>query len=828
VPYATLHQLLLPVIGAITAITEPRRGALQQALRLREGSDPDALAVAAGVLDLVAHLSAAAPLLLAVDDVHHADPSTRGVLTFLSHRLDQDPVAIVVTTDVDDRPASEQALRLVLGPLSSSDGVDLIRRRHRDITQQAIDRIVSQAGGSPLALVELSDALSHEQRAGRVPLPESLAAAPSLAQLYRPRIEAMGADEQLAVCIATLGDLEPGELTNALAIAGARFADLTTADAAGFVTVTPAGVTLDHPGLRAVLTASVPYAVRCRAREAIIAALPVGSPRAAPHLAALTSGPDDSVASSFEDAAVEAVARGGRSEAARAWSNAFERSTEDADRLRRGDQAIEALLSIGAMQAASTIALDLLDRAVDPPRRQRLLLQIAKVSSSEGEAPGRELVEAAWDVFDGTDAAVAIIATLIAGGVARGDFRSATTLADELMRRRVGALPVALEVLIDLAATMRARPGSGHHVLSPWSDSLSDAELLESGLLLAPVLSAMAWGGMADEALAITDRALTASSDASPTVQLLRRSERVVVLGVLGRWTEAFAELGPVLEVSASMDLSVRLALLHRFRAHLHACRGDREAMEADLAAAPHGGPITPVHDGTSRGLLELGLGRPERALATFERTLAEAETCGLAEPSFFPIFPDYLEALWLLDRADEARSAVGDYERGTTTCARPLGGALAARCQALLAPAPQMDALFERSLRLHQGLNPYQQARTDLAWGRRLRRERRKADARSPLTRARDTFDRLGATPWSRIADDELEACGVAPRTPRTDRFQTLTPREREVVLAVADGLTNAEVAARLYISKRTAEYHLANAFVKLGINRRSQLAEL
>lgn len=828
VPYATLHQLLVPVMEQIGTIVEPRRRALEQALRLREGSDPDALAVAAGVLDLVAQLSATAPLLIAVDDVDHADPSTRGVLTFLCHRLDRDPVAVVVTTDLHDAPAGERASRLVLGPLSPSESVDLIRRRHPDLTQQAIDRVVDRSGGSPLALVELADALSDGQRTGRVSIPETFAAPPSLAQLYRPRIDALSAEEQLAACVATLGDLDPDELGPAFAIAGIRLDDLGAAEAAGLVSLTPAGVELDHPALRAVIIDSVPYAVRRRAREAIIAALPVGSTRTAPHLAALTPGPDDEVAAAFDAAAVEASAHGGRTEAARAWTEAFERSTDAADRHRRGDRAIDALLSIGALQAASTIALELLDQEVERPQRQRLLLQLAQVSASESEAPGGRLVDAAWGAFDGTDAAIAVVATLIAGDVARGDFTSATALADELTRRAGGALPTTVQVLIDLAATMHGRAGSGAELLSAWSTRLSDAELLDSGLLLTPALSAMAWAGMAEEALRIVDRALAASSDAAPTVQLLKRSERVVVLGVLGRWSEALAELGPVLEVSASMDLSVRLALLRRYRAYLHACQGDRDAMEADLAAAPHGGLITPVHDGTCRGVLELGLGRPDAARAALEAALVAAERCGLAEPSFFPLFPDHVEALWLLDRADEAREAVDAYERGTATTARPLGAALAARCRALLAPADQMDPHFERALRLQQGLNPYQQARTELAWGRRLRRERRRVDARGPLTRARDAFEDLGAAPWSRIADDELEACGVAPRTPAVNRFQTLTPREREVVLAVAEGLTNAEVAARLYISRRTAEYHLANAFAKLGINRRSQLADL
>jgi DNA-binding CsgD family transcriptional regulator len=827
VPYATLHQLLLPAMDEVGAIGEPRRRAVEQALRLRDGPEPDALAVAAGVLDLVALLSTSGPLLLAVDDVDHADASTRQVLSFLCHRLDRDPVAVVVTTDVDDQPVGERAERIVLEPLAPADAVDLIRLRHPDLTNQAIDRVVTQSAGLPLALVELADALSVDQRAGRAPLPD-VVAPPSLAALYRPRIGALTDDERLATCIAALGGLDPHELGQAIAAAGLQLADLASAEVTGLISITPTDVAVEHPALQAVLLDALSYSARRRAVDAVLAALPVGSPRSARLLATLTAGPDDVVAAALESAAAEAAARGGLAEAARTWCDAFERSTTEADRRRRGARAVDALVSVGATRSASTIARALLAETTAGSLRRRLLLRLAEAAASHDEGPDADLLDAAWRAFDGSTRSVETIATLVAGEIARGDFRNANALADELVERVSGPLPPTIAVLVDLAATMAGRPGSGSLLLSRWSDELTDDELLATGLLRVPALSAMAWAGMADEALSIADRALAASSGAPPTALLLRRSERVVVLGVLGRWTEALAEVGPMLDISASMDLHVRLGFLHRFRAYLHASRGDLEAMEADLAAAPRGGAITPVHEGAARGLLELGLGRPELAVTAFESALDAAGACGLVEPSFFPIFPDHVEALWLLGREGEARTAVDDYERGTQVLARPIGAALAARCQALLAPATDMDATFERSRSLHHGLDPFQEARTDLAWGRRLRRERRKVDARLPLARARDVFERLGAVPWARIADGELEACGVASTATPPDRLQTLTPREREVVLAVAEGLTNAEVAARLYISRRTAEYHLANAFAKLGVTRRSQLAEL
>jgi len=134
---------------------------------------------------------------------------------------------------------------------------------------------------------------------------------------------------------------------------------------------------------------------------------------------------------------------------------------------------------------------------------------------------------------------------------------------------------------------------------------------------------------------------------------------------------------------------------------------------------------------------------------------------------------------------------------------------------------------VFGEAMRLHAlAPDPFETARTELAWGQQLRRDRRKADARGPLHRALDTFERLGAEPWAATARSELAACGERRAAASAGPLGTLTPREYEVATAVAAGATNAEAAARLFVSQRTVEYHLSAVFRKLGVQGRTALA--
>ncbi len=165
---------------------------------------------------------------------------------------------------------------------------------------------------------------------------------------------------------------------------------------------------------------------------------------------------------------------------------------------------------------------------------------------------------------------------------------------------------------------------------------------------------------------------------------------------------------------------------------------------------------------------------------------------------------------------------------------ARPEGarwpGAAAARCRALLAPDDAFRAAFEAALALHEGLAmPFEQARTQLLLGERLRRAKQRAEARAPLTAALDAFERLGARPWAERARTELRATGGQAGGRRAQAAaEQLTPHELQIAVLVAQGMTNREAAAALFLSPKTIEYHLGQIYRKLDVRGRAQLARL
>src|SRR5690606_4782473 len=199
----------------------------------------------------------------------------------------------------------------------------------------------------------------------------------------------------------------------------------------------------------------------------------------------------------------------------------------------------------------------------------------------------------------------------------------------------------------------------------------------------------------------------------------------------------------------------------------------------------------------------------------------------GTREPGFDSRFGDLFEASWRLNRTQEFADELDEFEERARSVSRHGSMAVAARCRGMLAAADHLAALFAEAARLPAlAPDPFESARTELAWGQRLRRERRKADARHPLHRALDTFEHLGAEPWAAAARSELAACGERRVAASVGPLGTLTPREYEVASAVAAGATNAEAAARLFVSQRTVEYHLSAVFRKLGVQGRAALA--
>jgi DNA-binding CsgD family transcriptional regulator len=233
------------------------------------------------------------------------------------------------------------------------------------------------------------------------------------------------------------------------------------------------------------------------------------------------------------------------------------------------------------------------------------------------------------------------------------------------------------------------------------------------------------------------------------------------------------------------------------------------------------------MHVSSVIGLLELGLGNIAEAGAQLELCARQAEANGLGHRSTVPYEPDLVEALLAAGREDEARAAADVLTERAEQCQSPWRLAVSHRCRGLLA-GDEFEDEFLSALVLHDRFpGVFERARTELCYGERLRRERRRLEARPYLTSAFAVFEQVSAVPWAERARRELQATGASAR-PRNDpaAADQLTSQELRVALVVAEGATIREAAAQLFLSPKTIEAHLGRTYRKLGVHNRAQLA--
>ena len=222
-------------------------------------------------------------------------------------------------------------------------------------------------------------------------------------------------------------------------------------------------------------------------------------------------------------------------------------------------------------------------------------------------------------------------------------------------------------------------------------------------------------------------------------------------------------------------------------------------------------------------GLLDLGVGRPSPAA---DQLLALTDP---GHPDFhwvvgLPAIPDAIEAAIRAGRPGDAEPQLALAQRWVGQAPTPLRRALLVRCEALLGQR-DWDQAYGEATEHAPAVPPLQRARTELLYGEWLRRERRRTDARGHLRAALDRFRQLGAAPWAGRAEAELRATGETVRRSEPGALAQLTPQERKIAGLVTDGLTNRDIAAQLYLSPRTVDYHLRKVFTKLGIASRTEL---
>ena len=347
----------------------------------------------------------------------------------------------------------------------------------------------------------------------------------------------------------------------------------------------------------------------------------------------------------------------------------------------------------------------------------------------------------------------------------------------------------------------------------------------------------LSWAAMGAAALG---DAATETAHLRHAIAVARESRAVDTLVFVLENVVNSAMLAGRYEIEAEATEGLRLAreagLSNAATAHLAALawlaglRGrdrDCRAYAAEAVAAARTSGLANANTAAEWGLalLDLGNGRLEDTADRLARLRGAPR--GAAHPLLvLTSTPDLVEACVRGGRDEDARMAFAPLDAFAGTGAPPWTLALAARCRGLLSRGDEAERWFVEALRLHaEGDRPFDRARTELVYGEFLRRERRRIDAREQLRSALAGFEQFRAEPWAQRARTELRATGETARKRDPGTIDQLTPQELQIAQLVGEGLSNKDVAAQLFLSPRTVEYHLYKVFAKLGIASRSEL---
>ena len=383
-----------------------------------------------------------------------------------------------------------------------------------------------------------------------------------------------------------------------------------------------------------------------------------------------------------------------------------------------------------------------------------------------------------------------------------------------------------LHHLVILLATGGRRPAKR----STWANIDRLAALDSPGALeiLLHGATAMYWTEDYDAARRLLDRVVERARAARSPIIATALDTLAAVLYRVGEWPAADGLSAEALRIAAERAVAFDTASAATTLARIAAARGIegdcRALLDRARRLAPRGS-LAAAYAASAAGLLELSLGRADAAIRALE-PLATGGAGNNLSPIVNQWLPELIESYVRAGRATEAFPALARLEAAARTAHGSLIRALAARSRGLLAPATTLDLHFGEALRLHgQTTVPFERARTELCYGERLRRARRRSEAAIHLRSALATFERIGATPWADRARREL---GPLDRSARGAGGVTdlLTPHELAVASLVRRGATNREAASALFVTPKTIEYHLAAIYRKLGVRSRTELA--
>lgn len=842
-PFAALHQLVRPILGDLDVLPAPQAGALRSALGLTASAGADRFLVSLAVLSLLAEAAERQPVLCLVDDAQWLDDASTDALVFAARRLEAEGIAMLFAAREGElrRFEAPGLPSLQLGGLDPASAGQLLDQSVGGSLPAGVrDRLIDETGGSPLALVELSTALSAAQLSGEEPLPSPLPISTGVERAYLARVRQLPEPTQAVLLVAATDDT--GALTTVLPAAaqlGVASEALDAAEESGLLRVREGRIEFRHPLVRSALYHSAPLSRRQAVHRALAETLdgPAEADRRAWHRAAASIEPDPSVVDELRAAADRARRRSGFGTASVALERAAALASRDDERARLLIAAGEDAWLAG--QGA----------------RARLLLERARRLTEEPIE--RADIERSLGLIELTHGVPADACRLLLGAA-----RSVAQLDDEraldlLNLASLGATFAgereALIAIARLAASLAVEDNFGYHTIQQLLVGLG-AHVEGDFANAAPMLRA---------ALAL-DQPPSQAARLAPSVSLVSAERATIFLGddqanlesgyaaasaaradgLLGRltlilprlgygelwaghWESASANAREGLQLARDLDQPlliahqlVLLALIAAHRGEEDECRAlAREGTELASAAG-----VTLVADLASwaLALLELGLGRVDDAYHRAGEISTNVVVCwaGL----------DRIEAAIRAGERATAREWLSTFEAWAEGCEVGWARAVSSHCRGLLCEEDdETEGFFKEAVARHaEASRPFEGARTRLAYGEFLRRTRRRVDAREHLAAAHDAFETLNASVWAERARVELRASGRTARRREPSTRDQLTSQESQIAGFVAEGLSTREVAARLFLSPRTIEFHLRNVYRKLDLTSRAQLAAL
>ena len=841
--FGGLHQLLLPFLPLLHELPPPQQSALRVTFGQQAGPPPEQFLVGLAALTLLSRAAEDQPLLCVIDDVHWLDPESAQALGFATRRLYADRVGVITTSnELVPSPEAEGMPTVTVTGLPDAEARALLAEvAGGALNAQAVDRILAETRNNPLALVELGTTYTDDEISGRAALPEPLPLGQRLREHFLRLVGSMPAEAQEFTLLAAADPAGEQDLLWRAAARAGIDPEAASAGAAwaGVLQFPGNSVRFRYPLLRSAVYHGANAADRRRAHRALGEA--GDSELRSWHLAAATVVPDEELAAELQRTAERAAARGGYAARAALLRRSADLTPDDGRRAEREVALAEATLMAGDPIEAQTVVDVALPRLTSVMARGQAQRLGGAIRFAQGDAAGaaRILAGSAQAFADdhrlARDTMLGALEAAIWSGPAltREIARLARALLAVSGPPVSGGSPSVSDLLLE---GYSARFALGYQAsVQPFRAAVTAllADDLDPAVGLRWfALGTAAAGSLWDDKATfdLSDRWVnTARAAGAFTTLPVALAFHAVSDAMAGHFHEADTRWATMLEVLTVTHGPAVLGVQSRSHGVVLAYRGNLDEARATGLAQ--------VRESTDRGQGgPADIGRYIAAMAelfggNYAAAMSSALTVFENDPAYTVegTLPELIEAAVRAGEHEVAATAYETLSQRALAADTPWGLGLRARCAALLAEGADAEDFYRESVsQLERCQMVVDLARAHLLYGQWLRRAKRRRDARAELHTAHDMFARMGAERFADLAAAELRATGehARPQTRAPETVADLTPQEARIADLVTTGALNSEIAAQLFISPSTVDYHLRKVFRKLAVTSRTQLA--